>query len=415
MSAGLILVLAVALAYLAAHVAFDWLARRLLIVSGAEYLVLGILLGPQISGVLSAQTLSGFAPVITLALGWIGAIVGTQFYLPGLVRISGQSYRLAFSEALGTLGMVAGIEVLVGYYFLGLTWLGATVPAIALGAIAAVSAPTGIEVVARRLGRRGPAVRQLQVATAIDALVGIVTLGLLLAMFHPGHLATGYSITPTEWVVITIAIGVIGGVLFHLFLGGDDNIDRLFISLGGGIILISGAAAYLHLSPLFAAMIFGATLANTSRQRDVISRTLANGERPFYFVLLIFAGAMWVPSALAWWLPVALFIVGRTLAKIWTARVSAWAVGGGASEQLGRDWGMALLGQGGLALALALDYGSMEQVQLHSIVFTAAIASVLLTDLGSARIVESVLTPLLRGRRGSVSAPAVPSPDEDSE
>jgi hypothetical protein len=216
-------------------------------------------------------------------------------------------------------------------------------------------------------------------------------------------------------VVITIAIGVIGGVLFHLFLGGDDNIDRLFISLGGGIILISGAAAYLHLSPLFAAMIFGATLANTSRQRDVISRTLANGERPFYFVLLIFAGAMWVPSALAWWLPVALFIVGRTLAKIWTARVSAWAVGGGASEQLGRDWGMALLGQGGLALALALDYGSMEQVQLHSIVFTAAIASVLLTDLGSARIVESVLTPLLRGRRGSVSAPAVPSPDEDSE
>ena len=32
-------------AYLAAHVAFGWLARRYLIVSGAEYLLLGILLG----------------------------------------------------------------------------------------------------------------------------------------------------------------------------------------------------------------------------------------------------------------------------------------------------------------------------------------------------------------------------------
>ena len=40
MSAGLILVLAVAVAYLAAHVAFDWLAKRLLLVSGAEYLIL---------------------------------------------------------------------------------------------------------------------------------------------------------------------------------------------------------------------------------------------------------------------------------------------------------------------------------------------------------------------------------------
>ena len=77
MSAGLILVLAVAVAYLATHVAFDWLARRLLLVSGAEYLILGILLGPSVSGVLSVETLAGFAPLTTLALGWIGAIVGT--------------------------------------------------------------------------------------------------------------------------------------------------------------------------------------------------------------------------------------------------------------------------------------------------------------------------------------------------
>ena len=48
MSAALILVLVVAVAYLAAHVAFDWIARRFLIVSGAEYLVLGILIGPEV-------------------------------------------------------------------------------------------------------------------------------------------------------------------------------------------------------------------------------------------------------------------------------------------------------------------------------------------------------------------------------
>jgi hypothetical protein len=411
MSAGLILVLAVAVAYLATHVAFDWLARRLLLVSGAEYLILGILLGPSVSGVLSVETLAGFAPLTTLALGWIGAIVGTQFYLPGLVRISGVMYRLAFGEALGTLALVAGLELLLFWYVFDLPWQVAIVPAVALGAIAAVSAPTGIEVVARHLMRRGTVVKQLQVATAIDALVGIATLGLLLSLYHPGDLAAGYRITPTEWVVITLGIGMTGGALFHLFLGEDSTVDRLFISLGGAIILISGAAAYLHLSPLLAAMIFGSTLVNTSRHREVIARTLSTGERPFYFVLLIFAGAAWTPSLRAWAMPVALFLIVRILGKIWSARVGSRLTG--QTAVLGRDWGLALLGQGGLALALALDYVALEGAQLGNVVFTAAIASVLLTDVMSARIVRSVMTPLLGSRGAAVEAVAdVPTSEE---
>lgn len=413
MSAGLILVLAVAVAYLAAHVAFDWLARRLLLVSGAEYLILGILLGPHVSGVLSTETLSGFAPLTTLALGWIGAIVGTQFYLPGLVRISGVMYRLAFGEALGTQAFVSGLLLLLFWYLFEMPVEAALVPAIALGAIAAVSAPTGIAVVARRLMQRGTVVRQLQVATAIDALVGIATLGLLLSLYHPGNLATGYRITPTEWVVITIGIGVTGGALFHLFLGDDSTVDRLFISLGGALIMISGAAAYLHLSPLLAALIFGATLTNTSRHREVIARTLSKGERPFYFVLLIFAGAAWTPSLRIWIIPVVVFLVARILGKVWSARIGSWVTG--QSAALGRDWGLALIGQGGLALALALDYVALEGAQLGNIVFTAAIASVLLTDLMSARIVQSVLAPLLGGQRISSERQAVAEPATQEE
>jgi Kef-type K+ transport system membrane component KefB len=408
MSAGLILVLAVAVAYLAAHVAFDWLAKRLLLVSGAEYLILGILLGPHVSGVLSTETLRGFAPLTTLALGWIGAIVGTQFYLPGLVRISGVMYRLAFGEALGTLALVAGLMLLLFWYAFGLAVETALVPAVALGAIAAVSAPTGIAVVARRLMQRGTVVRQLQVATAIDALVGIATLGLLLSLYHPGDLASGYRITPTEWVVITLGIGLTGGALFHLFLGADSTVDRLFISLGGALIMISGAASYLNLSPLLAALIFGATLTNTSRHREVIARTLSTGERPFYFVLLIFAGAAWTPSLRMWVIPVMLFLVARVLGKVWSARIGSWVTG--RTPSLGKDWGLALIGQGGLALALALDYVSLEGAHLSTMVFTAAIASVLLTDLMSARIVQSVLAPLLGGQRVSAEREAVPEP-----
>ena len=398
MSPSLILILAVVLAYLAARVAFDWLAKRFMLVSGVEYLLLGILLGPRVSGVLSTETMAGFAPLITLALGWIGAIVGTQFYLPALVTIAGARYRLAFLEALGTAFVVAGVETYLIAWLGGMTVRAALVPAVALGAIAAVSAPAGIEVATRRIGagRREPIVQQLQVATAVDALVGIVAIGLLFSLFHPPTRSGLRAITPTEWAVMTFGIGAVGGALFHLFLGDEMDGDRLFISLAGAIILVTGAAAYLDLSPVLASMIVGTTLINTSRGRQKIAETLAQSERPFYFVLLVFAGASWRPSGVSWWwAPVVLFLVARVTAKIGTARLAARA--NGELPVLGPDWGRALVGQGGLALALALDYARFRGGTLPNVVFSAAVASLLLTDLASAHVIHSVMSRLLPG------------------
>lgn len=395
LSSALILILGVALAYLAAHLVFDWLARRFLIVSGAEYLILGVLLGPQVSGVLSADVMEGFAPLITLALGWIGAIVGTQFYLPGLIRISGLSYRLGFIEALATGFLVAGATTyaITGLYDvpLGTAWI----PGTALGAIAAVSAPVGIEVASRRLGRRGPIVKQLQVSTAVDALVGIVAMGLLLCVRHPAETAKAGTMSATEWAVMTVGIGVVGGALFHLFLGRERATDRLFISLAGAIIVVSGAAAYLHLSPVLATAIMGAILINTSAQRAEITQTLAASERPFYFALLVFAGASWEPARLhigALWVVLA-FLFARVIGKVGSARLGARL--NDMLGEVGPDWGRGLIGQGGLALALALSYARQESAQLSNVVFTAAITSVLLTDVLSARVILSVMVKVL--------------------
>lgn len=393
MSSALVLVLLVAVAYLATHVAYDWIAERLLIVSGAEYLVLGLLLGPQVAGLVSDATLESFRPVVTLALGWVGAIVGMQFYLPRLVAIPGLTYRLAFSEAVATLGVITGLELVAMRWLYGGTPRELLGPALALGAVGAASAPSGIAIVARRIGRRAPVLRQLEVATAIDSLVAVVAFGLLLCVLHPPTPSLARSPTPTEWAVISLAVGGVAGQLFHLFLGDERNVDRLVVALGGAVILASGTAAYLRLSPLLVCLTIGVVLVNTARGRHEIAAVLAKGERPFYYVLLIFAGASWRPSANAALLPVVLFLVARVVVKVGAARIATWA--SGALPVLGGRWGLALFGQGGLALALALEYLRIEGAAYANVVFTAAVASVLLTDLASARVVRSVLEPLL--------------------
>lgn len=402
-SPTLILICVVVAAYFATHVAFEWLARRYMVVSGAEYLLLGVLLGPYVSGLLGPGVLSGMAPFFTFALGWIGLLVGAQFYLPDLVRISRDSYRIAFTEALLSVALVAFPLTFFLAWWMAIPPVAAALPATALGAVAVATAPSGITLAARVLPRSHAMARQLQVTSAIDSLVGVVVLGILLSLYHPPVPTLARSPTPTEWAAIGIAIGVVGGALFHLFLGDERKTDRLFIGLAGAVTLASGAAAYARLSPLLSTMLIGMILTNTSRARTELRQVTTQLERPVYFTLLIFAGASWELSAERWVVPVVVFLVLRVLAKVaaaWTA-----AAASGALATLGPGWGRALLGQGGLAVALALTYQIQGTLALSHVVFTAAIASVLLTDLLSARLAASVV----RGRDGETEGATSPT------
>lgn len=388
MTASLTLLLAVALAYLAARVAFDWLARRFLIVSAAEYLVLGIILGPRVTGLLSTKLLDGLAPVMTLALGWIGASIGTQFRLTRMLSTRARAYRVALAESSMTFVVVGALEYFVVRWSMGSTEQVAVLAAVALGAMAVACNNTGIAVVTELLGTQGSLIEQLEVSSEINAFFAIAVFGLMVCIHHV-PVPAARPLTPTEWAVISIGIGVVGGTLFHLFLGETQNEDRLFVSLVGGIVLVSGAASYLRLSPLLAGTFFGIVLVNSTSRPEALLDVLAQVERPFYFILLLFGGAMWAPSTRAWIAPVALFVLARGMAKIGASRLAARA--NGALPRLGLHWGRALLGQGRLALAIGLSYLRQDDMPFPNLVFTAAVASILFTDVFSARLVRAVI------------------------
>jgi hypothetical protein len=342
-----------------------------------------------------------FAPATTLALGWMGAAVGMRLYLAELVKVPGTAYRIALVESALTFLIVGGVEMLAIAWLYDITLYQAALPAAALGGIATASSSAGVELAARRLNERGIEVTQLGVSVLLNAIVAVVSFGLLASVWHRPMLVGGRAITATEWMAITLGIGTACGVLFHLFVGDERDTDRIFISLAGGVILVSGAASYVGLSPLLAAMVFGMILVNTSSNRDELAAAITRVERPFYLVLLVFAGAAWRPSESEWVFIVLLFLAVRLLAKLGGSRLVARA--NGMLPVLGPAWGWGLVGQGGLALAIALNYVYQDGGTLPYLVFTAAIASVLLTDLLSARLVHAALAPLIARRLGLTS------------
>lgn len=394
MTTPLLLILVVAIAYLATHVAYEWLARRLLVVSGAEYLVLGVLLGPQVSGLFPADAAVQFRPLVILGIGWLGLAVGMQFRLQRLLRIPAVRYRLSLVQSVCTLALVgAGASMAVAYVY-QLPAAVAVIPGMALGAIAVASTPTGLDVAFGRTATRAPVLEQIEVALGMDALVSVLGFGLLLAWAHAAPPVAVRALTTTEWVVVTLGIGLVGGTLFHLFLGEERDADRLFVSLAGAVIVTSGAAAYLDLSPALAALVMGALLANTMRSPAPVQRVLAASERPLYYTLLLLAGASWAAdSAFGWWLVLAHYVVLRTLAKLWGSGVVTWM--NRAHPDVGLDWGRGLIGQGRLAIALALDYARRSDLPQGDLVFTCAALSVLFTEFAGARFVRSVAGPLM--------------------
>ena len=403
MSSTLSLILIVGAAFLAAHVLFEWLARRFRIVSGAEYLVIGILLGPYVTGFMSTSVVRSFAPFMTLALGWTGAAVGMKLYLPRLIQTRAIVYRTALLEATLAFVAVTGVMVAAFSWAFSLTYSQVILPAVTLGAIAVASASSALPLFSE--SDTHPIVEQLEITALIDSVFAIVVFGLLLCVVHvevplqhrimecfdlsPELRRSCAALTDTEWAAIAIGIGVVGGTLFHLFIGSERNPDRLFIALAGAIILASGATAYVRLSPLFSGLIIGAILVNTSTNRDEIVTQMASIERPLYFILLIFAGAAWKPSAQAWVLPVLLFIFMRIAAKLGAARLAVRIER--RMETLGKNWGRVLFTQGTLALAIALNYSLNDTQVVPNVVFTAAVLSVLINDLFGARIITALL------------------------
>jgi Kef-type K+ transport system membrane component KefB len=393
MNEALLLVAIVAISYLAAHVVFDRLARRFAIVSGAEYLLLGIVLGPQVTGFLAPHVVESFSPIITLGLGWIGALVGCQLLVRGMVRVPAVLYRVAMAEAAMTGLVIWGATFGVLRWGVALGERPAAITAAALALLGVLSSAAGVRVVAPPSGRGAPSmplVRQLEVAVSLQAVLASAGLALLFALVHESPSTLVRALVPTEWMAITIAIGVVGGVLFHVFVGDERKIDRLFISLAGAIILVSGAAAALDLSPVFAAVVFGVILGNTSTSRAELTAALRRVERPFQFALLLFAGAIWQPSSYtAWLLPVAAFVAVRLFMRPGAARLAARM--NGVLGVLGPGWGRGLIGHGSFVLVLGLDYLRQGGMPGPHLVFTAVVASVLLTDAMSARLVRGAM------------------------
>jgi hypothetical protein len=379
-----------AVGYILAYLLFDRLRDRYGYVGGAEYVLLGVLLGPHVTRLLDAPRVEDLTPIVSLAIGWLGMLLGTSFRLPTLALLPADDVRIAFAEAAATFLTAGAILLGVFRWIAGQAWPDAAVEAVTLAAVATLSSPAAVDAFVARARRESPLLSVLQLTARIDALVGVVAFGLILGIIHRGDVAEGVRPpTSTEWAVINLAVGVASGVLFHLFLGRREGAtdpsgtSRLFVATAGAIVVASGASYYLNLSPLYTNLVLGFILANSGAAHRDVTRLLAATERPVYLALLVFAGAAWSPASVDLLFLAPAFVLIRLVARFVGGRVAGDLVAPPAlrSPRMARG----LLAQGGLAVAIAVNYTQVRPDLNPRLILTATLLSVLLFEIVAGR------------------------------
>ena len=335
------------------------LGLKLLAKTSLFFLILGAIVGPQGLELIDTSVLRQLSPIVVVGLGWIGFLYGNHLEYQDLRKFRAQLFWTAFGEALVTF-------TLVGLAFWLLSYLKVvTLDPLAFVLLASTSACTAP--VRRFLTRDSEDEATYKLAhfcSELDDLPGLVALGLLFS-FSPPQVGPSVVLSIVFWFFVHLLIGLVFGwvtdFLYHSIESAEGQTDpgELTLVFFGMLCLSSGFAAYLDLSPLFVGVVSGVVFANISDHSDTLATALAEREHTVYVLFLMVSGCYWPFQGFSAWLPLAVYIavrlLGKVLGSLFSRRVflsdedfeSAFA-----SDR----FGLALIPQGGLAIAMVVSY-----------------------------------------------------------
>lgn len=357
-----------------------------------EFLLLGCAIGPVGLKLIQPNLLRSLDPFLHLSLGSAGLLFGLQFRYIDLRRFAPSMYALTFFQAFFTFGLCT-------LAFLGVASVlkigadDAVFFAVTLGTIASVSAPQVVAHLIHEQQARGNNAHLLQFITGLDALFGVLVLELLVGA------RTEHSLTPWRWLdaplllALSAVVGVICGLVFHWLTVLRTSVDEMVLYLLGLVILTSGVAATLDLSPLFANVVFGITVANLSRRVEETFRQMGRLEKPLFLVLLLLAGARWqLPRQWAQWVvPLILTYLALRLLGKWLGCLIGRACFRLYFRPVDR-LGMALMSQGGFALALVISLSLVEAAsECMRVIETVVILAIMASEFLAPPMVRHVL------------------------
>jgi Kef-type K+ transport system membrane component KefB len=376
------------LSYIGSLLASGRAIRGMGLPSGAEYVVLGFLLGPSALGLFDRDTLATFAPFAHVALGWLMFVIGITFGMTGDRRV--RTSRLVGGLFVSLLS--GGAAFAAAWAFLAWrTPLSSMDRLLAAGGIGAACAETtryAVRWVAARHHAEGPVSDLVNEIAESDDLIPILAVAFLFALNPP---AVAFRLHTFGWVGITIGLGLLLGAMAALLLGKTFRLAETWGVLLGMSLLAVGTAERLGLASISTLFVMGVTLSALSPHRRELRRILSPTERPVMLPALLLAGAF-TDFSLAKYLPY--LVVVAIVARVVTKGLIGLGILGVApvARRAGPRLGLGLLSAGALAMSIGLAFSLRFPGPVGGLVLACAAAITLFGELVGPASLRSALT-----------------------
>lgn len=336
------------LALLAGH-----LVKAMRVPEVTGYILAGVAVGPFGLGLVSHENVVSLSVFSEVALGLILFSIGSVFDLSRFREFGSHVLSVTFIEST-----LAGGLVTAGMLVSGQPWQ----VAFLLGAIAIETAAASTLMVIRECDAAGPLTDTLTGIIAVNNILTLIAFSLVATSIDLHAAAGGVggwsaayrAIFPLIWQLAgSVALGFLVGLLLASWASHVTEHGELLILLAGCVLLCVGVASLLDLSPLVASLAVGATMVNLSGKSRGLFRALTRTDPPLYAIFFVIAGAD-LDLKLLGSLGVlgTVYVIGRASGKLVGARLGA--VRSGATSEVRRFLGPAMLAQAGLAIGLII-------------------------------------------------------------
>ncbi|MEA3548364.1 MAG: cation:proton antiporter [Thermodesulfobacteriota bacterium] len=367
------------------------------------YILAGILLSPSLSGLIPEELIKDrFSIVIDISLAIIAYSIGGSLKLSRLKQLGKSIFWVTVSQALGAFFLSFILIMPLGFFNLNFPLPNASfwevyLPlALIIGAVSTATAPAAVLAIVHEYKARGPLTTTLLGVVALDDGIAIIfysfAMSIAGALMKVGDNSIFYQMTVEPLLIISGSILL--GALFGCFITGlacwVKKKGSLLVLILGGILLCTGIAEQIKLSPLLANMMVGFYVVNRAKHSEALFQTVENIEEPIFALFFTLAGAHFDLAVIrmAGFLSL-LIVVGRFSGKLLGTKLGAGF--SHAPLVVKKYLGYALLPKAGVTIGLILLAESLMEPQVGEIMVNAVLGSVIINELIAPPLVKFAL------------------------
>ncbi len=315
------------------------------------FLLVGVMLGPQVFNVVNPSILHRLSFIEPLALSIITFIIGEQLHIQRLAKLGTRVLLVSVFEI--------ALTPVVTYYLVFLV-TGEHTLALFLGILSITTAPATTVAVITETKSKGRLTEIISTSVALNNIVCVTLFSLFLpiaiwATSDTLSLSTAL-VSASKTIVFSLSVGFATSLALAVLIPRLEGAGELFVFILGHIMLAVAVCLMIDASPILATLFAGVLTANLmvdEAQSRRIFGALKIIAEPIYLIFFVLAGAsLRFDLLLASGIALLVYVLARTAGKVVGPFLGGLAAG--FSFQQAKSISGSFLSQSAIAIGLSL-------------------------------------------------------------